>query len=97
MRSQICALTQNYFTLDYVYKLTRTVRDMKLNYASIEVDGVEYDLTSNNCQLEDLCYLIPGRKVKITCSGVDDESAFANVNKVRKLIEYDFTPTTQST
>ena len=97
MRSQIYTLTQNYFTLDYIYKLARTVREMKLGFASLEVDGVEYDLTSNSCQLEDLCYLTPGRRVKITCSGTNDESAFANVNKVRKLIEYDFTPTTKST
>lgn len=90
--TQMYVISENYFTLSFSMSLSKTISSNIESDCYIEFEGISASL-KDAVELLKVCEIIPGKKVKISCFNNDYKSALRDINKVRKLIECDFTGT----
>ena len=93
-KSEMYVTSGNYFTLKFAMMLSATIKKIESD-CYIEFEGISASL-KNAIELSKLCEIIPCKKVKISCFNNEYKNALRDLNKVRKLIEHDFTKTIES-
>lgn len=93
-KSEMYIISGNYFTARYISMITTELQKSESS-CYINYDGNPVSLKST-AELSQLCEIVPGKKVKISCYHSDYRTAYNDLEKVRKLIEHDFTAAIES-
>lgn len=94
-KSGMNVISGNYFTDRYVFMLTNTIK--RLSSSCYMTYNDEQVSLKSNYDVGQFNEIVPGKRIKITCFNPEYSQALYDLNKVRELIEHDFTATIEST